>query len=181
MEKRKETIVGVVGSDESRAFPGLYGKGKVVRMIQMYTARTSEIDEIDVAVAEIKSQIDFGSLKKNTGGLIFCHIDFVDSGVVAALCEALPFNVIGMTSMASVDEHGYGLFDLTLTVLTSDEVTFEAVVVMLKCLYHEVYSISEENIDEVLQVLQTLSLLNFLNWNDAQPELLLKKRLITAL
>ena len=95
-------------------------------MIQMYTARTSEMDEIDVAVAEIKSQIDVGSLKKNSGGLIFCHLDFVESGVVAALCEMLPFNVIGMTSMASVDEHGYGLFDLTLTVLTSDEVSFEA-------------------------------------------------------
>ena len=95
-------------------------------MIDMYTARTSEIDEIGEAIREIKRQIDFGALKKNSGGLIFCHIDFIDSGVVAALCEELPFSVIGMTSMASADEHGYGLFDLTLTVLTSDEVTFEA-------------------------------------------------------
>ncbi len=95
-------------------------------MITMYTARTSEIDEIDDAIAEIKEQIDFSALKKNSGGLIFCHIDFVDSGVVAALCRELPFNVIGMTSMASADEHGYSLFDLTLTVLTSDEVSFEA-------------------------------------------------------
>ena len=95
-------------------------------MITMYTARTSEIDEIDEAIDEIKSQIDFGALKKNSGGLIFCHIDFVESGVVAALCEALPFNVIGMTSMANADEHGYSLFELSLTVLTSDEVSFEA-------------------------------------------------------
>lgn len=94
-------------------------------MITMYTARTAEIDEIDEAIAEIKQQIDFGALKKNSGGLIFCHIDFVDSGVVAALCQELPFNIIGMTSMASADEHGYSLFDLTLAVLTSDEVSFE--------------------------------------------------------
>ena len=94
-------------------------------MIKMYTARTSEIDEIDDAIAEIKSQIDFSALKKNTGGLIFTHIDFIDSGVISALCEALPFHVIGMTSMASADAGGYGLYDLTLTVLTSDEVTFE--------------------------------------------------------
>jgi len=46
--------------------------------------------------------------------------------MVAALCEELPFEVIGMTSMASADEQGYSLFDLTLTVLTSDEVTFTA-------------------------------------------------------
>ena len=92
----------------------------------MYTARTSEIDEVDEAINELKSQIDFSALKKNSGGLIFCHIDFVESGVVAALCEALPFNIIGMTSMANADEHGYSLFELSLTVLTSDEVTFEA-------------------------------------------------------
>jgi len=91
----------------------------------MYTARTSEIDEIKEAIDEIKNQIDFKLLKKNSGGLIFCHIDFVESGMVEALCKELPFNVIGMTSMAGADEHGYGLFDLTLTILTSDEVTFE--------------------------------------------------------
>ena len=94
-------------------------------MITMYTARTSEIDEVDEAVSEIKSQIDFTALKKNSGGLIFCHMDFIESGVVAALCEELPFDIIGMTSMVSADEHGYGLYDLTITVLTSDEVTFE--------------------------------------------------------
>lgn len=95
-------------------------------MIKMYTARTSEVDEIDDAINEIKSQIDFAALKKNSGGIIFCHIDFVYSGVVEALCKAMPFNVIGMTSMVGADEHGYGLYDLTLTVLTSDDVTFEA-------------------------------------------------------
>jgi len=95
-------------------------------MITMYTARTSEIDEISEAIDEIKSQIDFSALKKHSGGLIFCHIDFVSSGMVAALCETLPFEVIGMTSMASADEHGYSLYDLTLTILTSDEVTFTA-------------------------------------------------------
>jgi len=94
-------------------------------MVSMYVARTSEIDEIDIAIEEIKSQIDFSALKKNSGGIIYCHIDFVDSGVVAALTKELPFSVIGMTSMAMACEHGYGLYDLTLTVLTSDEVTFE--------------------------------------------------------
>jgi hypothetical protein len=92
----------------------------------MYTARTSEIDEVSEAVNEIKRQIDFSALKKNSGGIIFCHIEFIESGVVAALCEEMPFSVIGMTSMVGADGHGYGLYDLTLTVLTSDDVTFEA-------------------------------------------------------
>lgn len=94
-------------------------------MIEMFTARTSEVDEIDEAVREIKSQIDFTALKKNSGGILFCHMDFVVSGLVEALCKALPFPVMGMTSMANADGHGYSLFELSLTVLTSDEVTFE--------------------------------------------------------
>lgn len=95
-------------------------------MIEMYTARTSEVDDIDGAIAEIKGQIDLAVLKKNSGGVIFCHIDFVESGLVKALCDELPFDVIGMTSMASADEHGYSLFDLTLAVLTSDDIEFKA-------------------------------------------------------
>lgn len=95
-------------------------------MMEMHTARILEIDEIDEALAEIKSQIDLSALKKNSAAMIFCHIDFVDSGMVAAICEMLPFDTIGMTSMANADEHGYGLFDLCLTILTSDEVSFSA-------------------------------------------------------
>jgi len=95
-------------------------------MIEMQVARTSEIDELDVAIDEIKSQIDFSALKKNSGGIIFCHIDFVESGAVTEICKVLPFDVIGMTSMAGASGDGYGLYDLTLTVLTSDDVSFEA-------------------------------------------------------
>jgi len=103
-------------------------------MIEMYTARTAEIDE---ALSEIKSQIDLSALKKYSDGLIFCHLDFIDTGVVEALCNELPFDVIGMTSMANADEHGYGLYDLTLTVLTSDEVSFS--VGMTNAIDHDNY------------------------------------------
>ncbi len=95
-------------------------------MIEMYTARTSEIDEIEVAIEELKSQIDFQKLKKNSGGLLYCSLDFVESGVAKAVCDIMPFDVIGMTTLASADEHGYGIYELTLTILTSDEVSFTA-------------------------------------------------------
>ena len=93
-------------------------------MIDMFTARTSEIDEIEEAVEEIINQLDLSALKKYSGGLLYCHRDFIESGVIEALCEVLPFDVIGMTAMACSDKHGYGKYDLTLTVLTSDEVSF---------------------------------------------------------
>lgn len=119
-------------------------------MVSMYTARTSEIDEIDDAIREIKGQIDFTYLKKNSGGLIFCHLDFIESGVVEALCQELPFPVIGMTSMASADEHGQSLYDLTLTVLTSDEVSFE--VGMTASINHNNY---EEEVERLYQEIRS--------------------------
>lgn len=94
-------------------------------MIQMYTARTAEADELEYAMEEIQEQIDFTALQKNSCGILLCHMDFIESGLVAALCDALPFPTIGMTSMASADQRGHSLFELTLTVLTSDDVTFE--------------------------------------------------------
>jgi hypothetical protein len=95
-------------------------------MITMYTARTAEVDVFDEAIAEIKSQIDLNALKKHSCGIIFCCMDYNESGMMKALCDALPFDVIGMTSMGTTDSRGYGFFDLTLTVLTSDEVQFKA-------------------------------------------------------
>ena len=86
--------------------------------------RTAEVDEYDEAIDEIKSRIDLSTLKKHTGGIIFCHGDFIESGMVEALCAALPFPVIGMTSLATANPSTYSQFDLNLTVLTSDEVSF---------------------------------------------------------
>ncbi len=95
-------------------------------MIEMLSARTQEIDEVEDAVEEIKSQIDFTKIKKNSCGLLYCSMDFVESGVAKAICEAMPFCVIGSTTLASADEHGYGIYNLTLTILTSDDVVFTA-------------------------------------------------------
>ncbi len=95
-------------------------------MIEMFSARTSEIDEVEDAVKEIKAQLNFEKLKKNSCGLLYCSLDFVESGVVRAICDTMPFSVIGMTTLASADGHGYGIYDLTLTILTSDDVSFTA-------------------------------------------------------
>ena len=94
-------------------------------MIQMMTAYTTEVDEVEDALDEILEQIDLGALKKNTVGLITCHFDFTEAGFLGELCKKLPFDVIGMTTMASSDRHGSGMYGLSLSVLTSDNVTFE--------------------------------------------------------
>lgn len=93
-------------------------------MIKMLTARTTEIDETDDALKEIFEQIDIGSLEKNSVGLMHCHYEFIESGVVRALCDRLPFDVIGLTTISSATDDYYGMYGLCLTILTSDEIEF---------------------------------------------------------
>jgi hypothetical protein len=94
----------------------------------MMTAYTREIDDVPTAVAEIKSQLDLANLKTHTLGILVCYPDFVESGVVEALSTELPFPIIGMTAMASSNEHGTEMYGLSLTVLTSTLVSYTSVI-----------------------------------------------------
>jgi hypothetical protein len=100
-------------------------KGKRYSMIRTFIAHTAEIDEADDAVSEILNQIDLKKLSKNSIGILACYYEFIETGIVKKLCEALPFGVIGLTTMASTAGGESGMYQLTLTVLTSDEVSFE--------------------------------------------------------
>jgi len=93
-------------------------------MIQMMTAFTEEVDEVEDGLAEILGQIDLGALKKNSVGLVTCHSDFANTAFLGALCGKLPFDIIGMTTMASANQYGQSMYALSLTVLTSDDVVF---------------------------------------------------------
>ncbi|GHV53020.1 hypothetical protein FACS1894206_02900 [Deltaproteobacteria bacterium] len=97
-------------------------------MVTMQTAYTTEIDEIDDAMNEILGQLDMTALRKNSVGIVTCHFDFVEAGLIAELSARLPFDVIGMTTMASGNEHGFDMYGLSLAVLTSDDVVFETAI-----------------------------------------------------
>ncbi|MDR1885962.1 MAG: FIST C-terminal domain-containing protein [Synergistaceae bacterium] len=89
------------------------------------TAYASEIDDATAAVREILGQIDIeGGLLENSVGIISCYADFVESGAVRAICEALPFEVVGSTTLASAVDGGSGFMQLALIVLTGDDVSF---------------------------------------------------------
>jgi hypothetical protein len=94
-------------------------------MIKAYTAYTGEIDDVETAVAEITEQLgDLSRLRENTVGLLACYSEFVDSGVVKELCSALPFGVIGTTTLGSVVRDSEGRMTCSLIVLTSDDAEF---------------------------------------------------------
>jgi hypothetical protein len=90
----------------------------------MQTAYTTEIDEVDAAVEAILSRLDLGALKKNSVGILNVCPDFIDCGIVRALCARLPFDVVGMTTMAVACKEGHSMYGLCLTVLSGDDVAF---------------------------------------------------------
>jgi hypothetical protein len=80
---------------------------------------------VQAAVAGITEQLDAGHrLLKNSVGLLSCYAEFIDSGVVAALAGALPFPMVGITTLAAASNDEQGEMLLFLTVLTADDVEF---------------------------------------------------------
>jgi hypothetical protein len=97
-------------------------------MIKTLTAFTTELDDEQLAIEQINTQIgSAGALMKNTIGIVSCHYEFVLSGVYKAICEALPFGVVGSIASAQSTQEESGMLLMTLTVLTSDDVEFDKV------------------------------------------------------
>lgn len=94
-------------------------------MIKTLTAHTSEIDDIEEALKQLHSQLDIeNNLLKNSIGILACHYEFVYSEVAKAICESLPFDVVGTVSTVQGVNEESGSLILTLMILTSDDVSF---------------------------------------------------------
>jgi hypothetical protein len=97
-------------------------------MIAMCTAYTEEIDDVEKSVAEILEQVNSAHPPAGSVGILFCHPEFVEAGIVGELCARLPFDVIGMTTMAGATGAGLGELMLCLAVLSADDVAFRVAV-----------------------------------------------------
>jgi hypothetical protein len=64
------------------------------------------------------------TLLQNAVGIVHCGYEFVESGFVRMLCEKLPFEVVGCTTLACATNGSCGSDMLSVTVLTGDDVTF---------------------------------------------------------
>ncbi|MCL2009688.1 MAG: FIST C-terminal domain-containing protein [Synergistaceae bacterium] len=96
-------------------------------MIRTLIAQTEEIDDLELAVSEILEQLDIErNLLKNSVGIMTCYLDFIENGIVKAICEKLPFEVAGVNVLNSATSKGKGPLSLSLAVLTSDDVFFSA-------------------------------------------------------
>ena len=93
--------------------------------MKMINAWTLELDTPEAAVAEILEQLDLeNNLLSNAAGFITCSYDFIETGMVKAICEALPFEVSGCTTFTNATNEESGSMLLCLTVLTADDCSF---------------------------------------------------------
>ncbi|MDR1179983.1 MAG: FIST C-terminal domain-containing protein [Spirochaetales bacterium] len=98
-------------------------------MVKTLTACTGEVDDVEVAVSDILRHLDCeNSLLKNSVGIVSCYSEYIETGVLAALAEKLPFPIAGTTTAACAVPGMMGQTHLALMVLTSDDVEFEAAV-----------------------------------------------------
>jgi hypothetical protein len=96
-------------------------------MFKILTAHTSEMDFADDAVEELLQQLKIEEgISSHAIGIVTCHTEFVQTGVFKALCEQLPFPVVGCTTLGSASGGAEGHQILTISVLTGDDVEFSA-------------------------------------------------------
>ena len=94
-------------------------------MIKSITAVTREVDDAKAAVAEITATLGLEkNLLKNSLGIISCFSDFEETGVLKAVCDALPFDCIGATTCLCAAGTEVDQIILSITVLTSDDCHF---------------------------------------------------------
>jgi hypothetical protein len=95
-------------------------------MISVLTAFTCEIDDGETAAKEILEQLDLdANLLANSVGIIHTHADFIETGTLRAVSQALPFPTLGTTVIAiAVPGTSEERELLSVTVLTSDDVEF---------------------------------------------------------
>ena len=97
-------------------------------MMKTMTAFTTELDDVELAIEELASQLKIeGNLLKNTIGIAACHYEFVLSDTYQAICGAFPFDIVGTISSTQSIHGEFGTLALALMVLTSDDVEFEKV------------------------------------------------------
>jgi len=93
--------------------------------MKMLNAWTLEVDDPAVAIAEIMEQLDLeNQLLAYSIGIITCSYDYVETGMVKAVCEALPFEVVGCTTLTNAIDQEAGTLLLGLSVLTADDCRF---------------------------------------------------------
>ena len=87
-------------------------------------AFTNEVDDIELAVSELKKGIDTSQLMKNSCGIVFCGFEPDMEALIKELKTNFDFPFFGCTGTGVLSTNGYSQSSISLLVLTADDVEF---------------------------------------------------------
>lgn len=124
-------------------------------MLKCASVYTFEVDEPDVALMEIKTQLNEKiTLLEHTAGIIMCHPEFIASGVLKYICSNLPFDLAGVTTSSQSVNEMVGELMLTIFIMTSDDIFFKTGVV--ECADDDIVAPLKAAFDNVAAVMPEL-------------------------
>ena len=94
-------------------------------MLKSAFALTYEMDDVEAAAEQLAASIKKDlTLSKNSCGFLFCDSEMEHEAFIASLEKKLQFEIVGFSTVATLDRTGFHDMAATLTVLTSDDVEF---------------------------------------------------------
>ena len=96
-------------------------------MIKALTATTRKIDDAQAAVNEVLITLNLErNLLKNSLGIVSCFSEYEETGVLKAICDAMPFDCIGSTTCLCAAGGEVDEVIFAIVVLTSDDCEFRS-------------------------------------------------------
>ena len=92
--------------------------------MRSWVSKTEEIDDLEVAVEELKKGIPTEELLANTVGIAYVYYDADFEELSKMFCNIFPFTIIGVSAMALLDNEGYMAYGMELLVMSADDVRF---------------------------------------------------------
>jgi len=89
---------------------------------------TEQIDDLALAAEELLSGGGECALQGNTVGILFCYSDMDSNGLVSELSKKVGFPILGCTTIATMEHHGFHDIAAMLIVLTADDCVFATAV-----------------------------------------------------
>jgi hypothetical protein len=93
-------------------------------MVKSFSIVIDEVDDAEIALGQLKAQMSGIKLLKNSVGLASVHPEFISSDVYSAIAKAVPFSLVGMTTISQTADGKTGTFLFSILVLTSDTCQF---------------------------------------------------------
>lgn len=97
-------------------------------MLEIRTAFITELDDIEAAVLDVVEQITPATLPPNRLGILTCALEFIEEGILKAICDKLPFDVVGCNTTTGAVNGAADINQLSLMVLAADDVHFSVAV-----------------------------------------------------